>query len=111
MEDKNKHTKEEFLSKSKELIDVVTSLGFPYELGILMARNLASVNTMERMINYLENVKPGRAEDAVDEMLAIMEDRNHWVQKKKAEEANAGVTNFYRSSMRAEMNHSDDDQD
>ena len=111
MEGKNKHTKEEFLSKRKELIDVVNSLGFPYELGVLMARNLASVNTMERMINYLENVKPGRAEDAVDEMLAIMEDRNHWVQKKKAEEANAGVTNFYRRSMRAEMNHSDDDQD
>ena len=31
----------------------------------------------------------GRAEEIADEMLAIMEDRNRWIQKKEAEYYNA----------------------
>ena len=44
---------------------------------------------MSRMIRYLRNANPRSAEEIADEMLAIMEDRNRWVQKKEAEYYNA----------------------
>ena len=55
-----------------ELIDAVTFLGFPKELGDAMAKNLGSPKAMRRMIAYLYNEKPKTAEIAVDEMLAML---------------------------------------
>ena len=40
-----------------ELIDAVTFLGFPKELGDAMARNLGSPKAMRRMIAFLYNAK------------------------------------------------------
>ena len=40
---------------------------------------------MSRMIGYLHHARPKSAEDIADEMLAIMEDRERWVQKKTSE--------------------------
>lgn len=37
------------------------------------------------MIAYLTHVAPERAEDMVDEMLAIQSDRDFWADKKKSE--------------------------
>ena len=51
-----------------ELISAVTNLGFPKELGIEIVKNLGSPKAMRRMNAYLSNVKPKKAELAVDEM-------------------------------------------
>ena len=40
-----------------ELVDAVASLGFPKELGDVMAKNLGSPKAMRRMIAYLYNAK------------------------------------------------------
>ena len=72
-----------------ELVREIEELGFPAELGEAIAKHLGSPKAMERMIAYLNNVKPQSEELVVDEMLAIMEDRNRWVQKKEAEYYNA----------------------
>ena len=40
---------------------------------------------MSRMIGYLHHAKPRSAEEIADEMLAIMEDRERWIQKKSAQ--------------------------
>ena len=40
-----------------ELIDAVTFLGFPKELGDAMARNLGCPKAMRRMIAFLYNAK------------------------------------------------------
>ena len=59
------------------------------ELGDQIARQLGSPKAMERMIAYLEYVKPCSAEVVVDEMLAICSDIEAWKQKKACEEYNA----------------------
>ncbi len=72
-----------------DLISTVTSLGFPEELGILVAKNLGSPKAMKRMAAYLCSVKPKSEELVVDEMLAIMSEIEAWRAKKASEKANA----------------------
>ena len=67
------------------LIRLTVEKGYPAELGVLMAAQLGTEHTLERMVSYLSHTTPGSAEEMVDEMLAISDDRDFWVQKKKAE--------------------------
>ena len=53
-----------------------------------VADNLRTEKPMSRMIGYLLSAGPRSEEEIVDEMLAIMSDRDRWVQKKEAEYAN-----------------------
>ena len=71
------------------LVQAVVRLGFPAELGEAAAKHLGSPKAMERMIAYLENVKPKSEELVVDEMLAIRSEIDAWREKKASEEANA----------------------
>ena len=74
------------LEKLKEtLIHLTTAKGYPAELGMLMAANLGTEKSLQRMISYLSHTTPGSAEEMVDEMLAICDDRDFWMEKKKAE--------------------------
>lgn len=72
-----------------ELVRSVEQLGFPAELGEAIARHLGSPKAMNRMISYLDYVKPGSEELIVDEMLAIRSEVDAWKEKKASEEANA----------------------
>ncbi|MBR0090400.1 MAG: hypothetical protein IJP92_01735 [Lachnospiraceae bacterium] len=74
--------------KKHELIDILVRMGFSAELGEAIAANLRTEKPMSRMIGYLLSVGPRSEEEIVDEMLAIMSDRDRWVQKKEAEHAN-----------------------
>ena len=74
---------------TEELIKQLVKMGYPAEFGAAIANNLRTEKTMSRMIRYLRNANPRSAEEIADEMLAIMEDRNRWVQKKEAEYYNA----------------------
>ena len=40
------------------------------------------------MLSYLRNGRPRSVEDIADELLAIMEDRARWIDKKQTEESN-----------------------
>ena len=73
----------------KEMIDSLTLLGYPKELGDEIARNLGSPKAMWRMTSYLDKVKPDRVEDVVDEMLAIRAEIENWRERKESLEANA----------------------
>ena len=79
----------EWLDARSDLIRVITSLGFPEELGNELAKNLGSPKAIDRMTAYLINEKPRSAEIIVDEMLAIKTDIDTWRQKKESIEANA----------------------
>ncbi|MEE1402962.1 MAG: hypothetical protein U0K76_02505 [Dialister sp.] len=68
-----------------ELITLTVRRGYPAELGALMAAELGTEKTITRMIAYLTHVAPERAEDMVDEMLAIRSDCDFWADKKRAE--------------------------
>jgi len=88
------------------MIDEVVNLGFPEELGEAVAKNLNSVKTMQRMASYLRNVRPNSDVLIVDEMLAIMDDRRRWIEKKKSEEANAKYNEFLEEQKRNEEDDS-----
>ena len=79
----------EWLRARNQLVEEIIKLGFPKELGYAAARNLGSPKAMHRMISYLQNVKPKKAELIVDEMLAICSEIAAWKDKKASEEANA----------------------
>lgn len=72
-----------------ELVGTIVKMGYPEDFGKLIAKNLGSEKTMRRMTAYLRNAKPRSAEEIADEMLAIMGDRERWIKKKEAEQANA----------------------
>ena len=77
-----------------KLLTALNSLGYKEEFGYAIAKNLGSPKTMRRMSEYLLNVKPKSEELVIDEMLAIMEDRKRWIDKKESEEANAAYNEW-----------------
>ena len=72
-----------------ELVKSLVRMGYPEEFGRAIAKNLGSEKTMRRMTAYLYQAKPRSAEEIADEMLAIMSDRDRWIEKKELEQANA----------------------
>ena len=51
------------------------------------------------MLGYLYRVSNPRPEDVVDEMLAILSDRNAIIQKKESEHAQATINKVYREGL------------
>lgn len=84
--DKKKETKEYL---SEKLIRRLCELGYPYEFGDAIATQLGTPKTIGRMLSYLERGNPSSAEEIADEMLAICDERDSWVRKKKAEYYNS----------------------
>ena len=78
----------EWRSVRDQLVSEIRHLGFPQELGFEVAKNLGSPKAMQRMIVYLKNVKPRKAELVVDEMLAICSEIEEWRKKKESQQAN-----------------------
>ena len=72
-----------------DLVNAITSLGYPAEFGTEIAKNLGSPKAMHRMTVYLREVQPDTPELIADEMIGILEEIAAWRQKKEAEEANA----------------------
>lgn len=85
---------EEYNIAKEHLINTITKLGYPAEFGEAIAQNLHSPNTMNRMTSYLINVRPKTSEEIADEMLAIMSDRDRWVQKKESEFYNSKYNDY-----------------
>ncbi|MCR5824247.1 MAG: hypothetical protein K6G60_07450 [Lachnospiraceae bacterium] len=83
--------KTEWNRAKDDLVNETEKLGFPGELGELMAKQLGSPKAISRMIGYLINVKPRSEELIVDEMLAICSDIERWREKKASEAANAHI--------------------
>lgn len=81
--------RKEWSRTREKLVFEVVSLGFPEQLGMILAKGLGSPKAMERMISYLKNVRPQTEELIVDEMLAICSEIDAWRDKKASEEANA----------------------
>ena len=87
-----------------ELIDSIIKMGYPEEFGRAIAKNLGSEKTMRRMTAYLHHAKPRSAEEIADEMLAIMSDRERWIKKKEAEQANAKYNELLYYGLSSDSN-------
>ena len=71
------------------LVSMIVLLGFPAELGELIARHLGSPKAIDRMTAYLHYERPTDERIIVDEMLAISSEIEAWRNKKQAVESNA----------------------
>lgn len=83
--------------RTEELYKVLLSKGYPKELCTEIAyKNLNTDYTATRMLGYLYRYSEPRVEDLVDEMIAILSDRDAIVQKKELEHAQAVINEIYR---------------
>ncbi len=71
------------------IVSIIVSLGFPRELGEMIARHLGSPRAIDRMTAYLQYERPTDDRIIVDEMLAISAEIEAWRQKKESLESNA----------------------
>lgn len=71
------------MEKTKELYKVLLSRGYPKEFCAEIAyKHMNTDYTATRMLGYLYRVSNPRIEDLVDEMLAILSDREAIIKKK-----------------------------
>ena len=80
--------------KSLELYDIMIKPRYPAEFCDQITKNLNTDWTAGRMMGYLSHYKKLPLEEIVDEMLAILSDRNAIMQKKELEKTNAAWNEF-----------------
>ena len=86
--------------QTKELYKVLLDRGYPKEFCAEIAfKNMNTDYTATRMLGYLYRVSDPRIEDLVDEMLAILSDRDAIIQKKEMEHAQAVINEIYRNGL------------
>ena len=86
----------------ERLVSALENLGFPAELGDIVAQHIGSPKGIERMISYLELVQPDRVELIADEMVAIKSDIDRWREKKESERANVSYNNILNYGLERE---------
>ena len=86
--------------RTDELYKVLLDRGYPIEFCAEIAyKNMNTDYTATRMLGYLYRVSDPRIEDLVDEMLAILSDRDAIIQKKEMEHAQAVINEIYRNGL------------
>lgn len=71
-----------------ELYHILIKRGYPQEFCEQITLNLNTDWTAQRMIGYLSHYQKLPMEEVVDEMLAILSDRNRIMQKHELESVN-----------------------
>lgn len=86
--------------RTDELYQLLLQKGYPRELCSEIAyRHMNTDYTATRMLGYLYRVSDPKVEDLVDEMLAILGDREMMIRKKEAEQAQARLNEIYRNGL------------
>lgn len=81
---------------SMQLYQMMLDRGYPENLCRLVTENLNTDYTATRMIGYLSHYSSLPDVEIVDEMLAILSDRDAIIKKKEAEQAQARINEMYR---------------
>ena len=81
--------------KSIELYNLMVQRGYPEEFSELIAKELSTEYTADRMIRYIGR-EPHSLVDVADEMLAILSDRDRIREKHEAEYAQQKINELYR---------------
>lgn len=88
---------------SPELFKALMKKGYPESFCRELAYKYLNTDyTAKRMLGYLRNVPVTKIEDVVDEMLAILDDRNRLVAKHEAERAQAAINELYNDQFEEE---------
>ena len=86
--------------KSGELMRALLSKGYPEEFcREITYKYLNTDYTATRMIGYLNKMPALKIEDCVDEMLAILSDRDRIMEKHRMLEAQAVMNEVYRNGL------------
>ena len=89
--------------QSHELYRVLLDRGYPKEFCAEIAyKHMNTEYTATRMLGYLYRVSDPRLEDLVDEMLAILSDRDAIIRKKEMEHAQAVIIDIYRNGLQTD---------
>ena len=87
-------------SRQDELYDALQLKGYPEDFCREIAyRQMNTDYTATRMLGYLYRISEPRPEDVVDQMLAILSDRNAIIQKKELEHAQTTINKVYREGL------------
>ena len=82
--------------RTDELYKVLLTKGYPKELCSEIAYNILNTDyTATRMLGYLYRY----TEDVIDEMIAILSDREEFIKKKEMEQAQAVINEIYRNGL------------
>lgn len=84
---------------SMQLYQMMMDRGYPENLCDLVTHNLNTDYTATRMIRYLSHYSHLPDVEVVDEMLAILSDRNAIIRKKEAEQAQVKLNEIYRFGL------------
>ena len=86
--------------RTDELYKVLLTKGYPKELCAEIAyKNLNTDYTATRMLGYLYRYTDPRLEDVIDEMIAILSDREEIIKKKEMEQSQAVINEIYRNGL------------
>ncbi|MFR6297643.1 MAG: hypothetical protein ACLUMO_10260 [Lachnospiraceae bacterium] len=86
--------------RTDELYKVLLTKGYPKELCAEIAyKNLNTDYTATRMLGYLYRYIEPRLEDVIDEMIAILSDREEIIKKKEMEQSQAVINEIYRNGL------------
>ena len=89
--------------QTEELYRVLLDRGYPKEFCAEIAYKYMNTEyTATRMLGYLYRVSDPRLEDLVDEMLAILSDRDAIIRKKEMEHAQAVINDIYRNGLKTD---------
>ena len=87
-------------SKQDELYKALQQKGYPDSLCREIAyKQMNTDYTATRMIGYLSHYSDLPDVEVVDEMLAILSDRNEIIKKKESEQAQARISEIYRFGL------------
>lgn len=86
--------------RTDELYKFLLTKGYPKELCAEIAyKNLNTDYTATRMLGYLYRYTEPRLEDVIDEMIAILSDREEIIKKKEMEQSQAVINEIYRNGL------------
>ena len=88
--------------KSIELYNLMLQRGYPEQFCDEVTKNLNTDFTAKRMIGYILYYQKLPLEEVVDEMLAILSDRNRIMQKKELESINSSWNNYLIQGLNEE---------
>ena len=85
---------------TEQLYKELLGKGYPKELCAEIAyKNMNTDYTAPRMLGYLYRYSEPRIEDVIDEMIAILSDREEIIKKKELEHAQAVINDIYRNGL------------
>ena len=85
--------------QNTELYELMIDKGYPAEFASIVAEQMHTKYTSERMIRYISRCPVLPVQEVADEMLSIIADRDRLVRKHRSEYAQGKLNELYNSGI------------